>query len=354
MKNKWFWILPVAALLAIALVALPGPAAQDIRQELRRAEASIRAKLARLQAEKSRIKSDVSAQKREIEAEVAAALAVEQAALAEELAAIEQEVAGERVLTQGATGFWFSDDDDRGWLGVSISEVTADKAKELKLPAERGVLLTDVEADSPAAKAGLKSGDVITEFNGQKVEGTAQFSRLVRETPAGRTVQLTYWRDGRSQSASVQLGQARSAFHMRPKDFNFHFEMPQLDRLRVLPELKLFSMGRPLLGIDAEDLSGQLGGYFGAPEGEGVLVRSVNEGSPAEKGGLKAGDVITQVNGERVKTVSDLREKLRAGAEKKTFALGVLRNRSQVTVNVQIEQPKPVERKRLVSRRVLL
>jgi S1-C subfamily serine protease len=308
MKNKWFWILPVAALLAIAL---PGPAAQELA-----ARKVIRAEL---------------------------------------LAAIEQEVARERELAQGATGFWFSDDDDRGWLGVSISEVTADKAKELKLPAERGVLLTDVEADSPAAKAGLKSGDVITEFNGQKVEGTAQFRRFVRETPAGRTVQLTYWRDGRSQTASVQLGQARSAFHMRPKDFNFHFQMPQLDRLRVMPELKLFSMGRPLLGIDAEDLSGQLGGYFGAPDGEGVLVRSVNEGSPAEKGGLKAGDVITQVNGERVKSVSDLREKLRAGAEKKTFALGVLRNRSQVTVNVEIEPPKPaVDRKRIVSRRVLL
>ena len=112
MKNKWYWILPVAALLAIALVALPGPAAQELA-----ARKVIRAEL---------------------------------------LAAIEQEVARERELAQGATGFWFSDDDDRGWLGVSISEVTADKAKELKLPAERGVLLTDVEADSPAAKAGLK------------------------------------------------------------------------------------------------------------------------------------------------------------------------------------------------------
>jgi len=314
MKNKyWFWILPVAALLAIALVALPGPAAQELA-----ARKVIRAEL---------------------------------------LAAIEQEVARERELAQGATGFWFSDDDDRGWLGVSISEVTADKAKELKLPAERGVLLTDVEADSPAAKAGLKSGDVISEFNGQKVEGTAQFRRFVRETPAGRSVQLTYWRDGRSQTASVTLGQARSAFRVMPKDFNFKFEMPQLDQLLVLPELsgRSLFMGRPLLGIDAEDLSGQLGAYFGAPDGEGVLVRSVNEGSPAEKGGLKAGDVITQVNGERVKSVSDLREKLRAGAEKKTFALGVLRNRSQVTVNVEIEPPKPaVDRKRIVSRRVLL
>ena len=356
MKKNWFWIVPGAALLAILLVALPGPAARDVRQEQRRAEASARAEKARLQAEGSRIKADADAETRKIKAEVAAEAAAEQAVLAEDLAALHEEVEQEMAHARGQHGvhvFSF-DEDDRGWLGVTISEVTAEKAKELKLPAERGALLSEVEADSPAAKGGLKAGDVITEFNGQKVEGTAQFRRFIRETPAGRTVQLTYWRDGGSQTASVQLGPARSMFEVGPKDFNFNFQMPQLDRLRVMPELKMFSFGRPLLGIDAEDLTGQLGGYFGAPEGEGVLVRTVNVGSPAEKAGLKAGDVITQVNGERVKTVSDLREKMRASAEKKTVALGVLRNRAQVTVNVEIEQPKPMERKRLVSRRVLL
>jgi len=353
MKRKWIWILPGVALLAMVLVALPGPA-QETGETLRRAKTLRRAELAKLQAERAGIELDVAALERGLARELAGVELIE----AEELAVLEQEIAQEMAHGKhGSAAFWVgTDDDERGWLGVSISEVTADKAKELKLPAERGVLLTDVEADSPAAKAGLKSGDVITEFNGQKVEGTAQFSRLVRETPAGRTAQITYWRDGRSQSISVQLGERRSAFKVGPRDFDFKFEMPQLDRLRVLPEIRAFSLlaGRPVLGIDAEDLSGQLGTYFGAPEGEGVLVRSVNEGSPAEKAGLKAGDVITQVNGERVKTISDLREKLRAGSEKKTVALGVLRNRSQVSVNVEIEAPKPVERKRLVSRRVLL
>src|SRR2546426_792502 len=93
-------------------------------------------------------------------------------------------------------------------LGVETAEVNAEKTKELKLPAERGVLLTEIVPDSPAAKAGLKANDVVTEFNGQRVEGAAQFRRLIRETPAGRTVQLTVWRDGRSQTISVTLGES--------------------------------------------------------------------------------------------------------------------------------------------------
>ncbi len=350
MKRNWLWILPGAALLAMVLVALPGPA-QEPDKTLRRAQALREAELAKLQAERAGIERELEALNRDLARSVVELELGE----AEDLAELEYEIAQELAHGKhGTTGFWVSDD-DRGWLGVSISEVSADKAKELKLPAERGVLLTDVEANSPAAKAGLKSGDVITEFSGQRVEGTAQFARLVRETPGGRTAQITYWRDGRSQTISVQLGERRSAYDLG-RDFNFKFEMPQLDRLRVLPEIRAFGMlgGRPRLGIDAEDLSGQLGTYFGAPEGEGVLVRSVNEGSPAEKAGLKAGDVITQVNGERVKTVSELREKLRAAEEKKVVALGVLRNRSQVSVNVEIEPPRPVERRRVVSRRVLL
>ncbi len=243
----------------------------------------------------------------------------------------------------------FSEGGDRGWLGVTIAEVTAEKAKELKLPAERGVVLSEVEADSPAAKAGLKANDVITEFNGQRVEGTAQFSRLVRETPAGRSVQLTVWREGRAQSATVQLGSfhKQMASHMRrhmPREFDFHFEMPEMGG-------NFFAMSRPVLGIDGENLSGQLGSYFGAPDGEGVLVREVKSGTPAEKAGLKAGDVITQVDGERVRTVSELRQKLHGKRDKKSVNVSVLRKGAEMSLEVPIEQPKPAEKKKLISRR---
>jgi serine protease Do len=90
------------------------------------------------------------------------------------------------------------------------------------------------------------------------------------------------------------------------------------------------------LGIDAEDIGEQLGSFFGAPDGEGILVRSVNSGSPAEKAGLKAGDVITSFNGERVRTLGDLRQKLAAKADDKPAKLGVWRNRSEVSLTVEL------------------
>ena len=244
------------------------------------------------------------------------------------------------------------EDGDQGWLGVTIAEVTAEKAKELKLPAERGVMVSEVDAEGPAAKAGLKANDVITEFNGQRIEGTAQFRRFVHETPPSRTVQLTVWRDGRAQSISVPLGNLHQQMgrHVRKhvsKEFDFHFAMPEM------PEMggNVFVMRGPTLGIDAEDLNGQLGSYFGAPDGEGVLVREVKSGTPAEKAGLKAGDVITKVDGERVRSVSELRQKVREKREKKSVSIGVLRKGAEMSLDVGIEQPKPPEKKKLISRR---
>ena len=232
------------------------------------------------------------------------------------------------------------------WLGVETNEVTAEKVKELKLPAERGVLVGKIVADSPASKAGLKENDVITELNGQRVEGTAQFRRMIREVPAGRAAQLTVQRDGKPQSVSVTLGNLESR-HSRgmvrtPSQGSFAFRMPEVQELPEIAELGdmnsfVFSdMAQPRLGIDAEDLQGELGTYFGAPEGEGVLVRSVHSDSPAAKAGIKAGDVITSVNGKRVRHVRDLREELKGSTEGKSMKIGLLRNKSELTLDAQI------------------
>ena len=101
-------------------------------------------------------------------------------------------------------------DSDGSWLGVETSEVTQPKAKDLHLPAERGAVVGKVLPDSPAAKAGLKQNDVVTEINGQRVEGTTQFRRMIHEIPAGRPVQLTVWRDGRSQTINATLGKSEA------------------------------------------------------------------------------------------------------------------------------------------------
>src|SRR2546421_320810 len=248
-------------------------------------------------------------------------------------------------------------DDGSSWLGVETHEVTADKAKELKLSAERGVFLGKIVPDSPAAKAGLKENDVVTEINGQRVEGAAQFRRMIHEIPAGRSIQLTVWRDGRTQTISATLGKSEERRHAMkmaaPKPGTFAFRMPEMPEI---PSMEwnggvLFG-GQPRLGIDAEEINGQLGAFFGAPDGEGILVREVNSGSPAEKAGVKAGDVITSINGERIRTVGELREKLSGKREDKdrTVKLGVLRNKSEISLTVEL--PAPAARtKRLVSRR---
>ena len=245
------------------------------------------------------------------------------------------------------------------WLGVEAREVTPENVKEFKLPAERGVVVGRVAEDSPASKAGLKNTDVITEVDGQRVEGAAQFRRMIREIPAGRTVQLAIWRDGRSQSLTATLGKAeenhRAMLNAEPGAFAFR--LPEVVEIPDMPEMPTMDWGnsdmmvlpgsRPRLGIDAEDINGQLGSYFGAPDGEGVLVRSVNAGSVAEKGGLKAGDVITKFNGERIRSLGDLREKLAAKNDSKPAQLGVWRNKSEVTLTVDLPAPAQKMKRRI-------
>jgi len=246
-----------------------------------------------------------------------------------------------------------SDDDvqvllggDGSWLGVGVAEVTQEKVKELRLPAERGALLGKIVPDSPAAKAGLKENDVIIEINGERVEGSEQFRRMIREIPAGRAAQLSVWRDGHQQTITVTLAKSEAAHHhamVAPTPGSFAFQMPDLQGLSAIEGLRNFSFsvsGHARLGIDAEDLEGDFGNYFGAPDGEGVLVRNVFENSPAAKAGVKAGDVITRLDGERIRSAGELREKLMLKKDAKTVKLGLLRNRSEMSLTVELSAPE--------------
>lgn len=339
-----------AAALGLALVALPASSARPQRPD--------NSKIARLQQEIEELQAKLQA---ELESRADQKVEFEDEPVESTQTVVVEQDPGQievqpKIETDGMN--IVIGDDDSSWLGVETHEVTSDKAKELKLSAERGVLLGKIVPDSPAAKAGLKENDVVTEINGQRVEGAAQFRRMIHEIPAGRSIQLSVWRDGRTQTISATLGKSqerRRAMKMvAPTPGTFAFRMPEIPEI---PSMEwngnmLFGGGQPRLGIDAEDLSGQLGTFFGAPDGEGILVRDVNSSSPAEKAGVKAGDVITSLNGERIRTVGELREKLSAKhADKdRTVKLGVLRNKSEISLTVEL--PAPAERtKRLISRR---
>jgi serine protease Do len=141
-----------------------------------------------------------------------------------------------------------------------------------------------------------------------------------------------------------------------PMPGNFAFRMPDMPEIPDIPSMEwnggALLGGRPRLGIDAEDLNGQLGAFFGVPDGEGILVREVNSGSPAEKAGVKAGDVITSLNGERIRSVGELREKLSSKRDEKdrTVKLGVLRNKTTLTLTVELPE-QAARTKRVITHR---
>jgi serine protease Do len=253
------------------------------------------------------------------------------------------------------------------YLGIGAQEIDAERAKELKLPEPRGVEVTRVEEDSPAAKAGLKQGDVVLQYNGQRVEGTEQFVRLVRETPPGRQVTLQISRNGAIQTITAAVGERKDFVYRRnfgvgPEiapdmeklreelgrmqlDPKFHQDMARLQaelgamRLRMpdMPE-PLMAWRSPVLGIEAEALTSQLAEFFGVKQG--VLVRSVAKDSAAEKAGIKAGDVIVRVDNQEVSTPSGLSRRVRELDSRSSFPVTVVRNRQEVVLNV-IPEKRP-------------
>lgn len=216
------------------------------------------------------------------------------------------------------------------YLGVNIAEVNPDRVKELKLKEPSGVEITRVEEASPAEKAGLKSGDVVLEYNGQRVEGMEQFGRLVRETPAGREVKLLVSRGGATQTVMATLAMRKG----RTMIGNFPgVDMPEIH----MPDIpQIFTAWRsPMLGVEAEALGPQLAAYFGVKDG--VLVRSVIKDSAAEKAGIKAGDVITKIEGAAVTTPSEVSGAVRSVTSKKAFPVDLVREHHEMSININVD-----------------
>ena len=221
------------------------------------------------------------------------------------------------------------------YMGVNLADITNERAQALKLRDVHGVEITRIEENSPAAKAGLKVGDVVLEYNGQRVEGMEQFGRFVRETPVGREVKLLVSRDGNPQMLTVTIGARRNDVRVltTPDTRDFQFNMPEITI--PTPDVQIFQNWRTaLLGVEAESLSPQLAEFFGVKEG--VLVRSVAKDSPAEKAGIKAGDVITKVDQESVASPSELSSAIRSARSKTTFPVQIIRERREMSVNVTI------------------
>jgi len=236
---------------------------------------------------------------------------------------------------------YFYSSPGRSYLGIDIQDVTADRVGPLKLKEERGVEITMVDQDAPAGKAGLKEHDVILEFNGTAVDSEEQLRRLLREMPPGRTVKVGISRDGNPMQISVQLGDRNKIFaQSRPKVVIPAIpRTPQVFNFDNNPGFSLqLNMYSPSLGIQTENLSRQLGEYFGVKDGEGILVRSVEKGSPAEKAGLKAGDCIVRADNEKLSDRADLSHILRNHRDGGKVTLGIIRDKHEQTIVVELPQ----------------
>jgi len=233
------------------------------------------------------------------------------------------------------------------YLGVDIADITSDRLGALKLKEEKGVEVTMVDQDAPAGKAGIKEHDVILTMNGTAIESKSQLQRMIHETPAGRLVTLEVSRDGQPVTIKVQLADRRNEFSHSMKngdwDKNFHVEIPPIPNL---PDVDVPNIGVVYVhssmrsGVMVENLTPQLGEFFGAKSGNGVLVRSVEKGSRGDKAGLRAGDVIIRVGDQQVHDTSDFTHALHSHSGAGSVSVAVIRDRKEQTLTLTLPERK--------------
>lgn len=223
------------------------------------------------------------------------------------------------------------------YLGVDIADVSPERLGELKLKEEHGAEVTMVDQDAPAGKAGLHEHDVIVSLNGTAVESAAQLRRMIKETPPGRVVNLGVSRDGQPLTIKVQLADRNKSMAWVPK-------MPEMPQMPTMPDFDLpvsvvvvHQSARS--GLMVENITPQLGDFFGVKDGKGVLVRSVEKGSRGEKAGFRAGDVVVKVNNQPVHDTSDFTHALRSSSGS-TTAVTVMREKREQNLTLTLPAKK--------------
>src|ERR1700690_3113232 len=241
---------------------------------------------------------------------------------------------------------WVFSSDDSGtssYLGVDISDMTTERLSALKLKDEKGVEVTMVDQDAPAGKAGIKEHDVILTMNGTSIESGAQLRRMIHETPPGRVVTLGLSRDGQPMNVKVQLADKHKEFDTHSKSKEFHFELPNIHVTTPdidIPAINMVMVTSSLRsGLMVENITPQLGDFFGVKGGKGVLVRSVEKGSRGEKAGFHAGDVVVKVNGQPVHDTSDFTHALRSSPSR-AAAVTVMREKREQNLTLTLPDKK--------------
>lgn len=225
-----------------------------------------------------------------------------------------------------------------GWIGASIQTVDSDLADAFELPVSYGVLINRVIKDGPAQKAGLRRDDIVIAFNGDKISDDEMLRELIAHSDAGDKVTFTVMRGDDKKEIEVVLEERDD------EDANFwgwnnnfppsgFFSGPAR---KYSGSFRDHATKLPYLGVKMSDLTEQLGDFFGVRDGDGVLITEVIKDSPAEKAGLKAGDVIVQIGEARIENSSDVSELISDREVGDEVELGLLRDKRSVTLKATL------------------
>ena len=251
--------------------------------------------------------------------------------------------------SEPAFGFSSEGGSAESYLGVDTRDVTPDRLAALQLKDEKGVEVTMVDQDAPAGKAGLKDHDVILSVNGTEIESVEQLRRVIHEIPAGRLISIGVSRGGQPMTLKAQLAARKSGFAMAwPQGNNFKVSIPPIPPMPQMPQISEMDVPVSIVivhsstrsGLMVENLTPQLGDFFGVKNGAGILVRSVEKGSRAETAGFHAGDVIVRVNEEKIGDSGDFTHalNLRKG---NSASVSILRDRKPLTLTLTLPDHGP-------------
>jgi serine protease Do len=243
-----------------------------------------------------------------------------------------------RIMLAGAT---------QGYLGVTVHDVDPARAEKEKLPNALGAEVVSLDHDAPAAKAGVHTGDIIQAINGQIVSDTAALTRMLRDMPVGKLVELQIVHNAKIERVHLQLAD-RAALVQHAWAHHFHVPIPEpAPIVNTFAGQGTIAPGGPdvdgnatdsqaYIGAQVEPLTPQLAKFFGVRAGNGLLVRAVEDKSPAGLAGLDAGDVILSANGMPLETAADWMQTLRANAGH-PVPIVVLRNRKRITLAITVD-----------------
>jgi serine protease Do len=235
----------------------------------------------------------------------------------------------------------------QGYMGVLVADVDSDAAQKLRLKEVRGAVITLIDHDAPAAQAGVRVNDVVLQVNGQAVEGAEQFSRMLREIPAGHTVTMLISRDGNQQTIAVELVDRKKMEH------DVWNRLDNGDATNAAPGMGILGSGGDVpsggfhmpfvgastlnVGVLVEPLASQMADYLGIESG--LMIKQVARKSEAESAGLKGFDVILKVGNDTIATTSDWDRALRAN-QNKSVPVTILRDRRQQTVTLEVDSKR--------------